>query len=442
MSYRNPKAAPINTGAAVYEGIQKLAGDVYTFANEERDRKGKLIADSLAAQQAVDDDVNKMGLNVGEGTNNFETQIFEEAQAAKKKIAAQYEIMSRTFSSPETRAKAKAEISKLNKYPEGLVADLSTGKYLAEQYGEGLLVQPGETGSISNVNDINLLGVIKDMKEGGQNTKIETNAAGSRILVTKSGNETYRLNISNITNGLKNNPNQSIFNTVADDSGTTDNYLSALSLGGKNLDLAALVDQGILKKQLTESDKIGGKRSEIYTIDKEVANEAVSDLSTSLIDDPSSYTYGNSIWQDKIKGEGTLKQALGERDKDGSYKNQDAVLKKIRNYYVEQAVSKAGVNNGVSVQLAKPEKVEPNEWKGYLQDLITGNVNQVPTVNGYWEIKENNEKGVAGESDKVIARYVDVELFGKVVKKEVEQIPLNVKGKTNFSGWKTANKIK
>ena len=64
MSYRNPKAAPINTGAAVYQGIQKLAGDVYTFANEERKRKGELIAESLAAQQAIDDNVNKMGLTL------------------------------------------------------------------------------------------------------------------------------------------------------------------------------------------------------------------------------------------------------------------------------------------------------------------------------------------------------------------------------------------
>ena len=351
MSYRNPKAAPINTGAAVYEGIQKLAGDVYTFANKERDRKGKLIADSLAAQQAVDDDVNKMGLNVGEGTNNFETQIFEEAQAAKKKIAAQYEIMSRTFSSPETRAKAKAEISRLNKYPEGLVADLSTGKYLAEQYGEGLLVQPGETGSISNVNDINLLGVIKDMKEGGKNTKIETNAAGSRILVTKSGNETYRLNISNITNGLKNNPNQSIFNTVADDSGTTDTYLSAIGLAGKTLDLPALVNSNILKKELIPSTVVGEKANEIYTINRSEVEKAVSGLSTSLIDDPSSYTYANSIWQDKINGQGTLKQALGEK-----YENKDAVLKQIRNHYVDAAIEKAKLDHGISVQLPKPEK--------------------------------------------------------------------------------------
>ena len=437
MSYRNPKAAPINTGAAVYEGIQKLTSDVYTFANEERKRKGELIAESLAAQQAIDDNVNKMGLSLEEGENNFERQIFEEAQAAKQKIAAQYDVMSRTFSSPKQRAEAKAEINRLNKYPESLVADLSTGKYLVDQFNKGLMVTPGKTGSISNTNNLDLLEVVKDMKGGGKNTKMETNAAGARTLVTTVGDKTYKLNISNITNGLKTNPNQTLFNTVADDSGTTDTYLSAIGLAGKTLDLPALVNSNILKKELIQSTVVGEKANEIYTINRSEVEKAVSNLSTSLIDDPSSYTYANSIWQDKINGQGTLKQALGE-----NYENRDAVLKQIRNHYVDAAIEKAKLDHGISVQLPKAEKVKPNEWKGYLQDLIAGNVDQVPTKKGYWEIKENVKKGLAGESDKVIARYVDVELGDRVVKKEVGQIPLTVKGKTNFSGWKTANRVK
>lgn len=350
MSYRNPKAAPINTGAAVYQGIQKLAGDVYTFANEERTRKGELIAESLAAQQAIDDNVNEMGLNVGEDTNNFETQIFEEAQAAKKKIAAQYDVMSRTFSSPKQRAEAKAEINRLNKYPESLVADLATGKYLVDQLNKGLTVTPGKTGSISNTNSLDLLEVITDMKGGGKNTKMETNAAGARTLVTTVGDKTYKLNISNITNGLKTNPNQMIFNTIADDSGTTDTYLSAMGLAGKTLDLPALLKDGIFKKE-TRLVPIAGKSNEIYTINRDKVEAAVSNLSTSLIDDPSSYTYANSIWQDKMNGQGTLKQALGE-----NYKNRDAVLKQIRNYYADAAIKKANLDHGISVQLPKPEK--------------------------------------------------------------------------------------
>ena len=364
MSYRNPKAAPINTGAAVYEGIQKLASDVYTFANEERERKGELIAESLAAQQAIDDDVNKMGLSLEEGENNFERQIFEEAQAAKQKIAAQYDVMSRTFSSPKQRAEAKAEINRLNKYPESLVADLTTGKYLVDQFNKGLAVTPGKPGSISNTNNLDLLEVVKDMKGGGKNTKMETNAAGARTLVTTVGDKTYKLNISNITNGLKTNPNQMIFNTVSDDSNVTDTYLSAMGLSGKTLDLPTLVNSGIFKKELIPSTKIGEKGNEIYTINRDKVEAAVSNLSTSLIDDPSSYTYANSIWQDKINGQGTLKQALGE-----NYKNRDAVLKQIRNYYVDAAIAKANLKHGISVQLPKPEKAGLYESDKQLETL-------------------------------------------------------------------------
>jgi hypothetical protein len=433
MSYRNPKAAPINTGAAVYQGIQKLTSDVYTFANEERKRKGELIAESLAAQQAIDDNVNKMGLSLEEGENNFERQIFEEAQAAKQKIAAQYDVMSRTFSSPKQRAEAKAEINRLNKYPESLVADLTTGKYLVDQFNKGLMVTPGKTGSISNTNNLDLLEVVKDMKGGGKNTKMETNAAGARTLVTTVGNKTYKLNISNITNGLKTNPNQMIFNTVSDDSNVTDTYLSAMGLNGKTLDLPALVNTGILKKE-SRLVPVAGKSNEIYTVDRDEAYKAVAGLSENLVKDPASYNYTNSIWQDKLGKSITLKQALASE-------GEEKVLKQIREYYVEEAIG-ASIANGISAQLPKPEKVKPNEWKGYLQDLIAGNVNQVPAKEGYWEIKENIKKGLAGESDKVIARYVDVELGDRVVKKEVGQIPLTVKGKTNFSGWKTANKVK
>ena len=440
MSYRNPKAAPINTGAAVYQGIQKLAGDAYTFAKKEQTRKGELIAESLAAQQAIDDNVNKMGLSLEEGENNFEKQIFEQAQAAKQKIAAQYDAMSRTFSSPEQRAKAKAEINKLNKYPEELVADLSTGKYLVDQYNKGILVEQGQTGSISKTNNLDLLEVIKDMKGGGKNTKMETNEAGARTLVTNVNGKSYKLNISNITNGLRANPKQMIFNTVSDDSSITKNYQTAMGISG-NIDLAALANEGIISK--TSKQTFAGKAYEIYTINKGALNQRASALSKSLVNDPQNYNYANSIWQDKLGNSVSLREALGERGADNKYKNQEAVLNQIRTHYVDQAIEASGLNKAISAQMPKPEKKEPNEWKGYLQDLIAGNVNQVPAKKGYWEIKETNKKGIAGESDKVIARYIDVELDGiGVQKKEVEQIPLTVKGKTNFSGWKTANKLK
>ena len=409
MSYRNPKAAPVNTGAAVYQGIQKLAGDVYTFANEERTRKGELIAESLAAQQAIDDDVNEMGLSLEEGENNFERQIFEEAQAAKQKIAAQYDVMSRTFSSPKQRAEAKAEINRLNKYPESLVADLTTGKYLVDQFNKGLTVTPGKAGSISATNNLDLLEVITDMKGGGKNTKMETNAAGARTLVTTVGDKTYKLNISNITNGLKTNPNQMIFNTIADDSGTTDTYLSAMGLAGKTLDLPALLKDGIFKKE-TRLVPIAGKSNEIYTINRDKVEAAVSNLSTSLIDDPSSYTYANSIWQDKMNGQGTLKQALGE-----NYKNRDAVLKQIRNYYADAAIKKANLDHGISVQLPKPEKADKYESDKQLRTLAK-NVGKMVPVKG-------TDYKIVGDKDDKSTLYIQASRETPAVNAEGTIIP-------------------
>jgi hypothetical protein len=359
MSYRNPKAAPINTGAAVYQGIQKLAGDVYTFAKEEQTRKGELIAESLAAQQAIDDNVNKMGLSLEEGENNFEKQIFEQAQAAKQKIAAQYDAMSRTFSSPEQRAKAKAEINKLNKYPESLAADLSTGKYLVDQFNKGLLTQQGQTGSISKTNNLDLLEVIKDMKGGGKNTKIETNEAGSRTLVTNINGKSYKLNISNITNGLRTNPKQMIFNTVSDDSSITKNYQAVMGISG-NKDLPALVSEGVVSK--TSKETIAGKSYEVYTINRDMLNQKASTLSKSLVDDPENYNYANSIWQDKLGNSVSLREAIVKEGK-------EKVLNKIRTHYVDQAIEASGLNKAISAQLPKPEKAGVYETDKLLETL-------------------------------------------------------------------------
>ena len=340
MSYRNPKAAPINTGAAVYEGINKLAGDVFTFANNERDRKGQLVADSLAAQQAIDDDVNKMGLSLDKNENNFETQIFAEAQAAKKAIAAQYETMSKTFSSPEQRAKAKAEIARLNKYPENLVADLSTGKYITDMYDKAMQLQQGKTGSISKSNNINLIGVAGDMKDGGKNTKIETNAAGSRTLVTTIGKDTYRLNISNITNGLKSNPNQTLFKTVQDDAPDIKTYQAALGLNDKT-SIDAMILSGKMKKSESKVDR-SGKLMDLYVLDEAEANRAVSKLSSSLLNVPGNYSYANSIWQDRL-GEGTTMKEAREKEGDA------VVLGKIQQYYKDKAIADAKNQFGVAI---------------------------------------------------------------------------------------------
>ena len=99
-TYRNPDPVVANTGSAVYAGIQKLAGDVYNFANAERKRKGEIIGKSLAEQQAIDDDVNKLGLNIGEGASPMDKQVFEEAQATKQRIAEQYNLMAKNVCYP------------------------------------------------------------------------------------------------------------------------------------------------------------------------------------------------------------------------------------------------------------------------------------------------------------------------------------------------------
>jgi hypothetical protein len=346
MSYRNPKAAPLNLNTGAFKGLETLASDVYKFANEEQTRKGQLISESLAAQQAIDDNINKMGLSLEEGENNFEKQIFEQAQAAKQKIAAQYDAMSRTFSSPEQRAKAKAEINKLNKYPESLAADLGTGKYLVDQFNKGLLVEQGQTGSISKTNNLDLLEVIKDMKGGGKNTKMETNEAGARTLVTNVNGKSYKLNISNITNGLKTNPKQMIFNTVSDDSSITKNYQTAMGISG-NIDLAALASEGIISK--TSKETLAGKAYEIYTINKDALNQRASALSKSLVDDPQNYNYANSIWQDKLGNSVSLREAIVKEGK-------EKVLNKIRTHYVDQAIEASGLNKAISAQMPKPEK--------------------------------------------------------------------------------------
>ena len=355
MSYRNPKAAPINTGAAVYEGINKLAGDVFTFANNERDRKGQLIEESLAAQQAIDDNINKSGLSLDK--NNFETQIFEEAQAAKKAIAAQYETMSKTFSSPEQRAKAKAEIARLNKYPENLVADLSTGKYITDMYDKAMQLQQGKTGSISKSNDINLIGVVSDMKGGGKNTKIETNAAGSRTLVTTKGKDTYRLNISNITNGLKSNPNQTLFKTVQDIAPDIKTYQTALGLNDK-ASVDAMIGNGLLKK--TRRFDRSGQLMDLYELDDAKANLAISKLSAGLVNIPANYNYANSIWQDRLGNSNTVTEAIA---KEGKAK----VLDDIQKYYKKKAIANAKNQFGVAIKYTTAKPVKKEEKDTYIK---------------------------------------------------------------------------
>ena len=348
MSYRNPKAAPINTGAAVYEGINKLAGDVLSFANNERDRKAGLIAEGLAASQAVDDNVNKMGLNIKEGISNFQTQILEKSKGVKDQINVQFGIINRTFSSPEARARAKAEIARLQKYPEQLVGEMATGKYIVDQLSESMQLRAGTTGSVSFSNDINLIGVGMDLKNGGDNTKIEDVDGGRVLVTTNDKGETFRLNISSITQSLAANPKQSLFKTVQDDTADIDMYSTALGFGKDVTKETLIANKHLIK---TGTEMIAGVETATYGVNMDALKNAAKGLSKDLLDNYANYGYASSIWQDRLGNKTTLKEAYEATSK-------EKVLGAIQDHYISEALKKAQLNLGFTLKQAAPPKPE------------------------------------------------------------------------------------
>jgi hypothetical protein len=348
MSYRNPKAAPINDDSAIYEGIQKLSSDVVTFANNERARKAALITEGLDASQAVDDNVNKMGLNLKEGSSNFQTQVFEKSKGIKNAISGQFAILNQTFSSPEDRAKAKAEIARLQKYPEQLVGEMATGKYIVDQLSESMQLKAGTTGSVSFSNDINLMGVGMDLQQGGENTKIEDVDGGRVLVTTNDKGETFRLNISNITQSLAANPDQSLFKTVQDDTAEIDMYSTALGFG-KDVTKETLIKSGYLTAG--EKIMIAGVETIPYSVNMPVLEKAAKDLSLDLLENNSNYNYTNSIWQDRLGNKTTLKEA---KEQFGNNKIQDD----IQDHYIKEALKKAQLNLGFTLKQAAPPKPE------------------------------------------------------------------------------------
>ena len=346
MSYRNPKAEPINTGTVVYESINKLAGDVLTFATTERGRKAALIAEGLVVSQSVDDNVNKMGLNIKEGSNNFQNQVFEKSKQVKNKISGQFAILNQTFSSPEERARAKAEIARLQKYPEQLVGEMATGKYIVDQLNESMQLKAGTTGSVSFSNDINLMGVGMDLKNGGENTKIE-DVDGGRVLVTKNDKgETFRLNISNITQSLAANPDQSLFKTVQDDTADIDMYSTALGFGKDVTKETLIANKHLIK---TGTEMIAGVETATYGVNMPALENAAKNLSNDLFENNSNYGYASSIWQDRLGKSTTLKEAI---EKEGREKVQDD----IQDYYISKALDKAQLNLGFTLKQAQPKE--------------------------------------------------------------------------------------
>ena len=112
------------------------------------------------------------------------------------------------------------------------------------------------------------------------------------------------------------------------------------------------------------------------------------------------------MWQDKLGNSVTLKQALGNRDKNGDYENQDTVLKQIRSHYVDAAIKKANLDHGISVQLPKPEKKKEkyfqssNDLRSLAKGLAAGGIDKIQYANGTFG-KEGSDK-----SNFVVGRYV------------------------------------
>ena len=348
MSYRNPKAEPINTGAAVYESINKLAGDVLTFDTTERGRKAALITEGIAASQAVDDNVNKMGLNIKEGSSNFQNQVFEKSKGIKNKISGQFAILNQTFSSPEERARAKAEIARLQKYPEQLVGEMATGKYIVDQLSESMQVKAGTTGSVSFSNDINLMGVGMDLQQGGKNTTIEDENGGRVLVTTNDKGETFRLNISAITQSLASNPDQSLFKTVQDDTAEIDMYSTALGFGKDVTKETLIANEHLIP---TGTEMIAGVKTATYGVNMDALERAAKDLSLDLLENNSNYNYTNSIWQDRLGNKTTLKEA---KEQFGNNKIQDD----IQDHYIKEALKKAQLNLGFTLKQAAPPTPE------------------------------------------------------------------------------------
>lgn len=325
-TYRNPDKVLANTGAAVYEGIQKLAGDVYTFATGEQARKAEIITSSLKDSQAMDDNINKLG-NTGE-ISTLNDGLVKQAEDIKRKINDQYLIMAKTFVSPEEIARAKAEIARLNKFPEQLTGDLTTSTYIVQQYRKKLEKGVGAAGGISFTNDINMLSVAKDLADGGKNTVIETGKNNSRILKTTIDGKTFKLNVTSITNGIKANPDYTIFKGIVDDKGTADTSFNLFF--GDSANKVDLIANGVLVKDDTSKGTVAGTKIINYKVNDALVKPRVTNYFLKQLNTPEQYNYMNSIWQDKMGNEDSLSEAL-EKDKKNKARK---VLDKITDHYL------------------------------------------------------------------------------------------------------------
>ena len=169
-----------------------------------------------------------------------------------------------------------------------------------------------------------------DLKNGGENTKIEDVDGGRVLVTTNAKGETFRLNISNITQSLAANPDQSLFKTVQDDTADIDMYSTALGFGKDVTKETLIANKHLIK---TGTEMIAGVETATYGVNMPAFENAAKDLSKDLLDNNANYGYASSIWQDRLGKSTTLKEAIKATSR-------EEVLGDIQDYYISKALDK------------------------------------------------------------------------------------------------------
>ena len=203
-----------------------------------------------------------------------------------------------------------------------------------------------------------MLEVLKDLSEGGKNTIVETGENNSRILKTTVGDEVFELNITSITNGIKADPNYTLFKEVVDDKGTSDTAFNLFF--GDSVNKVDLIANGILVKDNTSEQTVAGTKIINYKVNDALVKPRTSNYFLKQLNTPEQYTYMNSIWQDKIGNEDSLSEAL-EKDKKNKTRK---VIDKITDHYL--TISKKDLSDkiqGFSLEDKTTTKTTTNNLK-------------------------------------------------------------------------------
>jgi hypothetical protein len=274
-------------------------------------------------------------------------------------------------------------------------------------------IKAGTTGSVSFSNDINLMGVGMDLQQGGKNTTIEDENGGRVLVTTNDKGETFRLNISAITQSLASNPDQSLFKTVQDDTADIDMYSTALGFGKDVTKETLIANKHLIE---TGTEMIAGVETATYGVNMPALENAAKDLSNDLFENNSNYGYASSIWQDRLGKSTTLKEAI---EKEGREKVQGD----IQDYYISKALDKAQLNLGFTLKQAKPKdkgqtyfassnalaKLAKGKTDGGLNDVIFNGMKFSVTTG------KSKKDYMISKKTTVLGDYITKEVDGKPV---------------------------